>query len=190
MSLPYSGKYINCKTCNKEFYLTKSRIDIAKYCSRKCKDNAYEGGCKINCIVCKNEFLIPKYRLKTAKYCSMNCRNQGLCKFGIPNINISCGFCSKIFKDSPSRRRIFCSKKCSNIYRMSQLDEPKYPNSFRSFWERRGIIIKCEKCGYDKCKEILGIHHIDHNRNNNKRTNLIVLCPNCHSLEHRQHIPH
>jgi len=69
-------------------------------------------------------------------------------------------------------------------------DQPNSPNNFRRFWERKGIIQKCEKCGYDEAKEILGIHHIDGDRQNNKRENLMVVCPNCHSLIHRQHIPH
>jgi 5-methylcytosine-specific restriction endonuclease McrA len=42
---------------------------------------------------------------------------------------------------------------------------------------------KCERCGYNKL-EILQIHHIDKDRNNNKMENLKLLCPNCHAEEH------
>lgn len=44
---------------------------------------------------------------------------------------------------------------------------------------------KCEICGisewYGK-KLVLELHHIDGNHNNNNLDNLMLLCPNCHSL--------
>lgn len=42
---------------------------------------------------------------------------------------------------------------------------------------------KCERCGYD-LYEILHVHHIDRNRDNNVLNNLELLCPNCHAKEH------
>lgn len=44
---------------------------------------------------------------------------------------------------------------------------------------------KCEYCGISKWmnkKIILQFHHIDGNRDNNDESNLLLLCPNCHSL--------
>ena len=46
---------------------------------------------------------------------------------------------------------------------------------------------KCAKCGWGKINQYTGkvpleIDHIDGNYKNNKEDNLIVLCPNCHSL--------
>ena len=43
---------------------------------------------------------------------------------------------------------------------------------------------KCEECGitsWNGKEIILQLHHIDGNSNNNKRENLQLLCPNCHS---------
>jgi hypothetical protein len=48
------------------------------------------------------------------------------------------------------------------------------------------IIKHCEKCGYTEHPEILEIHHKDLNRRNNSRSNLTVLCPNCHRLTHKK----
>ena len=45
---------------------------------------------------------------------------------------------------------------------------------------------KCECCGYD---EVLDLHHIDEDHNNNDPSNHGVLCPNCHAKIHRLGIP-
>lgn len=47
-------------------------------------------------------------------------------------------------------------------------------------------IIECVICGYKEHPEILQVHHIDRNRSNNIKSNLEVLCPNCHTWEHYQ----
>jgi 5-methylcytosine-specific restriction endonuclease McrA len=46
---------------------------------------------------------------------------------------------------------------------------------------------KCEKCGLDFHKEGIRphFHHKDGNPKNNKPSNLIVVCPNCHSKFHK-----
>lgn len=51
------------------------------------------------------------------------------------------------------------------------------------FYKKRDFIKKrdnfvCRLCGK---KELLDIHHIDYNKNNNKLNNLISLCHSCHS---------
>lgn len=43
---------------------------------------------------------------------------------------------------------------------------------------------QCNKCNYDKIINILEVHHIDCDRNNNKINNLRILCPTCHMEEH------
>jgi len=41
---------------------------------------------------------------------------------------------------------------------------------------------KCEICGF---KETVDKHHVDKNRKNNIRGNIVVLCPNHHAMIHR-----
>ena len=46
---------------------------------------------------------------------------------------------------------------------------------------------KCEKCGWCEINSVTGnvpvqIEHVDGNWKNNKEENLLLLCPNCHSL--------
>ena len=55
---------------------------------------------------------------------------------------------------------------------------------------RRGLLNACDRCGYSKKPEILGVHHKDRDRKNNELSNLEISCPNCHSEEHSKHIAH
>lgn len=46
---------------------------------------------------------------------------------------------------------------------------------------------KCEKCGINKWFDVdisLELHHIDENHHNNNLSNLLILCPNCHTIHH------
>jgi predicted HNH restriction endonuclease len=42
----------------------------------------------------------------------------------------------------------------------------------------------CRRCGYKEFSNSVAIHHIDKNRNNNDKSNLIPLCFNCHNALH------
>lgn len=62
----------------------------------------------------------------------------------------------------------------------------EYPKEFS---DKRRILLDnarkndwCTACG---AKELLQVHHIDHNKFNNEDKNLIVLCYYCHSKEHK-----
>lgn len=44
---------------------------------------------------------------------------------------------------------------------------------------------RCERCGEDD-EMCLEVHHKDRNRDNNKLSNLAILCANCHCKEHRK----
>lgn len=46
---------------------------------------------------------------------------------------------------------------------------------------------RCAKCGWHEINEYTGripleVHHLDGNWKNNNEDNLVILCPNCHSL--------
>ncbi|MBD3286950.1 hypothetical protein GF359_09895 [candidate division WOR-3 bacterium] len=41
---------------------------------------------------------------------------------------------------------------------------------------------RCELCGFYR---VVQMHHIDGNRQNRHRNNLILLCPNCHAMVHK-----
>lgn len=44
---------------------------------------------------------------------------------------------------------------------------------------------ECQRCGYNEHVELLDVHHFDHDRCNNRPSNLAVLCVMCHALDTR-----
>ena len=74
-----TGKDIFCKTCKKQFYVQKHRLNNAKYCSIKCHagpDKKYNPltGKILKCLTCKNDMYVQRYLIKTKKYCSKKCQ--------------------------------------------------------------------------------------------------------------------
>ena len=54
---------------------------------------------------------------------------------------------------------------------------------------RREVLIEASyRCAVPRCLTALAIdvHHIDENASNNDPSNLIALCPTCHSAFHRK----
>ena len=92
-----------------------------------------------------------------------------------------CKHCQIVFSVANYRKdtAIYCSRKCMALDSRLQLISDCVECG-----------TKCEKCGFDAYPQILGVHHKDHNKNNNSIDNLAVLCPNCHSMEHMKHVAH
>ena len=157
---------LSCKNCRKKFVVKPYRAKTAIACSHKCLWHLTKD---------KREF----YRLK--KIIGKKAANNNEIKF-------KCHHCSNSFFDSPSRKRKYCSKACVN--KSSKLTFKPSFTTVRKAMLSRSLINKCNRCGYDEEPLILGVHHQDRNRNNNHLSNLEVLCPNCHSLEHLKHISH
>ena len=82
-----------------------------------------------------------------------------------------------------------CSRACANKHRSGMKYAGSRPHDKVVY--QRGLKLRllenrgraCERCGYDKY-QILHVHHIDRNRNNNDLANLALICPNCHAEEH------
>lgn len=181
-----TGKTINCKICDSEFYVPINRIKTAKFCSNKCKGKSSHTIQKSNCKICNNEFEYSHARIGVAKYCSRKCYYKAMHTKG--SVIVNCKHCGKEINCSPSEKRVYCSKQC--IGKESQKTfHPNY-TTVRKKIINMGLMVKCQICGYSENRNILGVHHIDRNKHNNTLENLIVLCPNCHSLEHQKHIVH
>ncbi len=49
---------------------------------------------------------------------------------------------------------------------------------------------KCGLCKTKFCRMVPHeIHHLNHNSTDNNKSNLLALCPNCHSAHHRYGVP-
>jgi len=183
---------IVCKGCNKEFSVYQSWGN-RRFCSMDCKREFYKKPDKIykeifsNCGYCGKQFSYIKKGSIKQKYCSGKCRAAYWYRIRISK----CKNCGKPFSEEWQKniRDKFCNKKCRDDFQRKNGKITKR-NGVRRYFNRRGLIIKCDGCGYDKHPEILGVHHKDENPENHALDNLIVLCPNCHSLRHHKFINH
>ena len=175
-----------CGHCRSDFSVPNYRKDSALYCSRKCLALASRSQCVTTCHVCETEFTHISSRANKAKYCSTKCYNKAQIDKG--TVEYTCAHCDKKFMDSPSHKRKYCSRSCINKANKS-VWRPDF-TTVRKVMVNRNMLTKCERCGFDKSPNILGVHHKDRNHNNNELSNLEVLCPNCHSEEHNKHICH
>ena len=175
-----------CKHCQITFSVPNYRKDSATYCSRKCM--ALDSRLQLisDCAECGTKFEHIASRANKAKYCSPTCYYKAMSRKGTKEY--TCFHCHAKFLSAPSKNRKYCSKKCTNKA-SKETFKPKF-TTVRKAMLRRNMLTKCEKCGFDSCPQILGVHHKDHDRNNNSMDNLAVLCPNCHSMEHMKHIAH
>lgn len=183
-----TGKDIFCKTCGKKFYVPKYRANTAQYCDRKCQGKGSAVLFQRPCVICGKIFDYKALREGRAKYCSRSCYYKAMKTKG--SIEKECKHCESLFRTSPSKKQIFCSPACHAGYQLSKpITSFKNFSTVRQHFVTRGWIKECADCGI-KETEILGIHHIDCNRENNTMENLVVLCANCHSRRHNKHIVH
>lgn len=156
-----------CKNCKCVFKVRESEIKrgFGLFCSKNC----YK-------VYRKKEFLIIKADRERIH-------------------NFVCDYCKKSFyKDIKERKNsrkgfTFCSRKCKDLAqrissgeKFKELRPPMYGEKDSGMYRDRALEeygCFCKVCGYD-ILEILEVHYIDGNRNNNSIVNLIVLCPTHH----------
>lgn len=115
--------------------------------------------------------------------CSPSTLGKWCKKFGIKTRSISeqwelkSKYGNRVVKSSEFDLQLY--KKIYGVGRREKL-----PKTLKNFIV--SLYGKCECCGYD---EVLDLHHIDEDHNNNDPANHSVICPNCHAKIHRLGIP-
>lgn len=177
----------NCEFCHKEFFVFSSK----RFCNKICK-NSFIGQKIKKSIELKTQCKIDEYN-KNKKYCAY-------CKIELSFKQRKLKFCSKqcaynvvSFSVKRSIDR-FCSKCNIQIF-----ERKKYCKKCRdeallfenvSLKVKKRILIKengnfCQCCGLSHWLEdviSLQIDHIDGNPDNNLKSNLRLLCANCHFI--------
>lgn len=99
-----------------------------------------------------------------------------------------CPVCLKKFtvRWGAPREKKTCSHKCANTYFRSGEDNGQYKNGETIY---RKICFKFHehKCLICDEKNVLDVHHVDKNTENNSKENLIPLCPTHHRYLHSKY---
>lgn len=190
---------VECDGCHKTF---EKQLSTIKYnIIEKCPHIKEELDIKF-CKNCGKE-MSQKYNQKNSdfkriKFCSRSCSvtysNQHRKK------KIEYYYCINCNKEIPKKNK-YCSTKCFNEYRykqkIKQWKDGEWDGSTGDKWIDLSSTIKkyifdkyenkCAKCGWSEINPYTGtlpleIEHIDGDATNNEEENLILLCPNCHSL--------
>lgn len=149
-----------CKHCNQAFDMNASqRANHSRWCNKNPKRNDWDKQKQAN-------------------------RNFGK----HTDFKVECHNCNDEFtvnereKLFPQKERYFCSLQCANATggkaKREKYGLKQYASIAKSYYEE-----KCVVCGYN---EVIDVHHIDENRQNNDPRNLVILCPNHHALLHRK----
>lgn len=163
---------------------------------------AYMGRIKATrtCETCSKQFdahLSNVYKGK-GRFCSVSCSSSRQ-RSWTKQPNVKCSLCQKPFYKNKSKQAVsksghfFCCRAhrdaALKIGGISEIQPFKYRGKTQPSYDYREFAFahfddKCNRCNYNAFTSILIVHHKDRDRSNNDLSNLEILCPNCHALEH------
>lgn len=137
-----------------------------------------------NCLRCSKEFLSGGQKNK--KYCSVVCYHPTTFD---PKIKIKvCPYCNNSFEIPKHRKRTYCSVSCFAKCLAEKNIKTRHNKGLYTPKEGKKILLEkyggCQKCGWKDVPGVFEIHHMDHNKKNNRLTNFELLCANCHARHH------
>jgi len=155
------------------------------------------------CLHCGEAFKAQQSEIRRGggKYCSRSCSaiagSKARAKARKPLVpNVTCVYCGKPFYKSLSKFAnsksglFFCCRKHKDLAQriggIAEIQPPHYKSGKYSYRKIafRAHPHKCNRCGWDKHKGVLIVHHVDRDRSNNDPSNLEITCPTCHGVEH------
>lgn len=161
-----------------------------------CTDGKKRKAVKINCKECGKEHLIRIRKQKLDyEFCSLECARIFKVRNG--NTELCCAWCKTSFMRRYAHTKLsrsglyFCTRKCKDeaqkLGGIKEIQPPHYGTSqivdYRALFDESEL--HCTRCGYNEFTCAVEIHHIDKDRNNNDKSNLIPLCSCCHMAYHR-----
>ena len=191
----------NCKNCKTSFEVPNTVLN-KEFCSAKCRLDFPRGWVTCSFTECGKPVALTFRNKQQAKYCNRSCAASETNKQSKRKSREA--FCLVCDSSLRSRKNAlkYCSRVCMGLARRTETAikiQQWVEND--SNWERGGegfpsvlrnyllseVDHKCPQCGWGvpnpvTGKVILTINHIDGNWQNNRRSNLEVLCYNCHTL--------
>lgn len=154
-----------------------------------------------HCLNCNIQFKaeLKEHKRGYGKFCCRTCSAQYNAKKRYSEQtkpNVTCAYCNILFYKNASQQKnsksglFFCCREHKDLAQridgLSEIQPDHYGNGGYSY---RGLAFRllpnlCDECGFDEFPDVLHVHHIDHDRTNNDISNLRILCPTCHEVEH------
>ena len=164
-------------------------IELVKTNTSKA-DICRQMGWSCNGTYCKKiQSVIDRFQLDTSHFRP----NKAYLTIKYVEITKVCPVCLTDFiTTNGPKSKVTCSKKCSNTYFRSGQNNGNWKppeqrtkhnsEAYRKLFALNDLV--CKRCGYNEFSCSVQIHHIDENRQNHDKTNLIPLCANCHMSYH------
>lgn len=200
-----------CLECGKTFtdYVSRQKRG-AKYCSKACHAKAQRGGkdrVKLICEECGSEYEKSPCAAPISRYCNAKCSWKAKQR----QVEVACDNCGKSFSVNAGRlgKVRFCSESCKwKQYTGNQswespdgLNREGYKR-YNNTYEHRKIMLEwmLEEVpdhpfitvidGERRLSDGIDVHHIDRDRTNNARENLLAVTRDAHArMHHRRRKP-